>query len=115
MAFFTRGASAAVGSSTTSPAPVSLYTVPASKKSVITGLTVANTTTFDLPINVWIDSGGTLLYIAKDLRVPPGEAQKLAGPEKMVLLANDVVKADGPQVSAGVPSFTVVVSVYEDV
>jgi hypothetical protein len=115
MAFFTRGASASVGSSVTSPVPVTLYTVPAAKKSVITGLTVVNTTAFDLPISVWIDSGGTLLYIAKDLRVPPGQAQKLSGPEKMVLLANDLVKADGPEVSTGAPSFTVVVSVYEDV
>ena len=89
--------------------------MPASKKSVITGLTVVNTTAFDLPIDVWIDSGGTLFYIAKSLRVPPGEPQKLSGPEKMVLLANDIIKADGPEVSTGVPSFTVVVSIYEDV
>jgi len=115
MATFTRGASAAVGSPSGAPAPVSIYTVPASKKSVVTGLTVVNTTPFELPVSVWIDSAGTNYFIAKDLRVPAGESQRLTGSEKMVLLAGDVVKADGPQATTGTPSFTVVVSVYEDV
>jgi len=115
MATFTRGASASIGSPSGAPAPVSIYTVPATKKSVITGLTVANTTPFELPISVWIDNSGTLYYLAKDLRIPPGGSQRLTGSEKMVLLAGDIVKADGPQVTTGAPSFTAVVSVYEDV
>lgn len=115
MATFTRGASAAVGSPSGAPAPVSVYTVPAAKKSVITGLTVVNTTPFELPVSIWVDASGTAYYIAKDLRVPAGESQRLTGSEKMVLLAGDIVKADGPQAASGTPSFTVVVSVYEDV
>lgn len=115
MATFTRGAADAVGSPPSAPAPVSIYTTPAAKKSVITGLTVTNITAFDLPVSVWIDSGGTLYYIGKDLRVSPGESQRLTGSEKMVLLAGDIVKADAPQTAPGVGSFSVVVSVYEDV
>lgn len=115
MAYFTRGASAAVGSPAGAPAPVSIYTVPATKKSVITGLTVVNTTPFELPVSIWVDVSGTRYYIAQDQRVPPGVAQRLTGSEKMVLLAGDIIKADGPQASTGVASFTVVASVYEDV
>jgi len=115
MATFTRGASASVGSPSSVPAPVSVYTTPALKKSVITGLTVTNTTAFELPVSIWIDSAGTLYYIGKDLRVPAGQSERLTGSEKMVLLAGDIVKADAPQTAPGVPSFSVVVSVYEDV
>lgn len=115
MAYFTRGASAAVGSPAGSSTPVSVYTVPASKKSVITGLTVVNTTPFELPVSVWVEVSGTRYYIARDQRVLPGLAERMTGSEKMILLAGDTVRADAPQATDGTPSFTVVVSIYEDV
>lgn len=115
MATFKRYA-ASVGSPASAPAPETVYTVPALLTSVVTGLTVANTTDYELPVDVFISSGGTDYYIAKGLRLSAGEQKKLTGMEKMVLEAGDVVKSDAPTVDGGaVDSFTVWLSVYEDV
>lgn len=115
MALFTRGASASIGSDTASPSPVTLYTVPVAKKSVITGVTVANKSSFNLPIDVYVQQGSDVYYIANKVRVAPGESKGLTGPEKIVLTANDVIKADAPRISTNGDSFTVVASIYEDV
>ena len=50
MASFVQAQSAVIGSDPSSPAPVSVYTVPATKKSVITGIAATNNTGFNLPI-----------------------------------------------------------------
>lgn len=105
-----------VGSPSSSPAPTSIYIVPASVTSVITGLTVANTTVFELPVDIFIKSSSVDYYLAKGLRVPAGESIKLTGFEKMVIADGDDLQADGPTVDGGAtPSFMVWASVYEDV
>lgn len=105
-----------VGSPTSAPSPTSVYVVPATLTSVITGLTVANTTAFELPIDVYIRSSSVDYHLVKGLRVPPGQPVKLTGFEKMVIAAGDELLADGPTVDGGVtPSFMVWASVYEDV
>lgn len=107
---------ASVGSPSSAPAPETVYTVPALKTSVVTGLTVANVSDFELPLDIFVDVGGTEYYLAKQLRVPPGQQKRLTGMEKMVLGADDIFKADAPTVDGGsVDTFVVWLSVYEDV
>lgn len=105
-----------VGSPSSAPSATSVYTVPATLTSVITGLTVANTTAFELPIDIYIRSSSVDYYLAKGLRIAPGQSQKLTGFEKMVVASGDDLRADGPTVDGGsTPSFMVWLSVYEDV
>tara|TARA_Y100000004_G_scaffold175763_1_gene215643 strand:- start:764 stop:1111 length:348 start_codon:yes stop_codon:yes gene_type:complete len=107
---------ASVGSPSSSPSAETVYTVPASTTSVVTGLTVANVSEFELPLDIFITVGSDNYYIAKGLRVGPGQQQRLTGMEKMVLGADDVLKADAPTVDGGsTDTFVVWLSVYEDV
>jgi len=107
---------ASVGSPSTSPSPETVYTVPATKTSVITGLTVANISDFELPIDIYVTVGTDDYFLAKGLRIGPGEQKRLTGMEKMVLGADDVLKSDAPTVDGGsTDTFVVWLSVYEDV
>ena len=55
-------------------------------------------------------------YLAKGLRIGPGQQQRLTGMEKMVLGADDILKSDAPTVDGGsTDTFVVWLSVYEDV
>jgi len=107
---------ALVGSPSSAPSPETVYTVPSSKTSVVTGLTVANVSDFELPLDVFVTVGSTDYYLAKDLRIGPGKQERLTGCEKMVLGADDIFKADAPTVDGGsTDTFVVWLSVYEDV
>ena len=83
---------------------------------MVTGLTVSNVSEFELPIDIFITVGTDNYYLAKGLRVGPGEQKRLTGMEKMVLGADDIVKSDAPTVDGGTTdTFVVWLSVYEDV
>lgn len=107
---------ASVGSPSSLPAPETVYTVPATTTSVITGLTVSNVSDYELPIDIFVTVSSTDYYLAKGLRIGPGQQQRLTGMEKMVLGADDVLKSDAPTVDGGsTDTFVVWLSVYEDV
>jgi len=107
---------ATIGSPASSPSATTVYTVPSAMTSVVTGLTVSNTSDFELPISLFVSIGSDDYYLAKDLRIGPGEQKRLTGMEKMVLGAEDVLKSDAPTVDDGaVDTFVVWLSVYEDV
>lgn len=107
---------ASVGSPASSPSATTVYTVPSSKTSVVTGLTVSNVSDFELPINLFVTIGSDDYYLAKSLRIGPGEQKRLTGMEKMVLGADDILKSDAPTVDGNsVDTFVVWLSVYEDV
>ena len=107
---------ASVGSQQSAPAPTTVYTVPSSKTSVITGMTVSNVSEFELPVDIFITVGSDDYYIAKDSNWP-GEQKRLTGMEKMVLGEDDVVKSDAPvdPENTSTKTFVVWLSVYEDV
>lgn len=115
MASFVQAASDSVGSNPATPAPVSVYTVPATKQSVVTGIAATNKTGFNLPVQIWVDKGGADLWIAKDVHLQPGAVTNIEGADKMVLAAGDIVKADARRITADGDAFSIVVSVYEDV
>jgi len=107
---------ALVGSPSSSPSPATVYTVPASKTSVVTGLTVSNVSEFELPVDIFVTVGSDNYYLAKGLRISPGQQQRLTGMEKMVLGADDIFKSDAPTVDGGsTATYVVWLSVYEDV
>ncbi|HAX05201.1 MAG TPA: hypothetical protein DCX77_05935 [Acidimicrobiaceae bacterium] len=107
---------ASVGSPASAPSAETVYTVPSSKTSIVTGLTVANVSDFDLPLDVFVTVGSTDYYLAKGLRIGPGQQKRLTGMEKMCLGADDILKADAPTVDGGsTDTFVVWLSVYEDV
>ena len=108
---------ASVGSQQSAPAPTTVYTVPSAKTSVITGLTVSNVSEFELPVDIFITVGSDDYYIAKGVRISPGEQKRLTGMEKMVLGEDDVVKSDAPvdPENTSTKTFVVWLSVYEDV
>ena len=107
---------ATVGSPSSSPAPTTVYTVPTSKTSVVTGLTVSNISDFELPLDIFVTIGTDDYYLAKGLRIGPGQQQRLTGMEKMVLGADDILKSDAPTVDGcSTDTFVVWLSVYEDV
>ena len=108
---------ASVGSQQSAPAPTTVYTVPSSKTSVVTGLTVSNVSEFELPVDIFITAGSDNYYIAKGVRIGPGEQKRLTGMEKMVLGADDIVKSDAPvdPENTSTKTFVVWLSVYEDV
>ena len=97
-----------------SPAPTTVYTVPASKTSVVTGLTVSNISDFELPLDIFVTVGTDDYYLAKGCEWP--WPRRLTGMEKMVLGADDILKSDAPTVDGGsTDTFVVWLSVYEDV
>ena len=61
------------------------YTTPASKASVIVGISITNKSAFELPMDVWIQRDSTKHYLAKSVYVPAGKAVTLSNAERIVL------------------------------
>lgn len=71
-----------------------LYTAPSSTQVVVVGLSIANTTTSSITMDVYITSGGTDYYLIKNASIAPGNALIVGGADqKIVLEAADVLKA----------------------
>ena len=65
----------------------------ANSDDTIIGINVANTTTSQITIDVFINDGSNDFYIVKNAPVPSGGAiQVLDGGAKIVMMANDVLK-----------------------
>ena len=98
------------------PSAETVYTVPASKTSVVTGLTVSNVSEFELPLDIFITVGSDNYYIAKGVRIGPGQQQRLTGMEKMVLGCGRHCQVMAPTVDGGsTDTFVVWLLFYEDV
>ena len=96
------------------------YTTPASKASVIVGISITNKSAFELPMDVWIQRDSTKHYLAKSVYVPAGKAVTLSNAERIVLQSDgtihDVVNADAPTVDgSSTKTFSCLLSIYEDV
>ena len=65
----------------------------ANSDDAIVGINVANTTTSQITIDVFINDGSNDFYIVKDAPIPSGGAiQVLDGGAKIVMQNNDVLK-----------------------
>lgn len=71
-----------------------LYTAPTATQVVVVGLSIANTTTRSITMDVFITSSGTDYYLIKGASIAPGNALIVGGADqKIVLEAADILKA----------------------
>lgn len=102
---FKNAAVANVGTTTTT-----VYTAPSATTSTIIGLTIANTYTAPVYVNVWLSTGGVDYYLIKAAAVPLGGALvPVGGDQKVVLEAADSIKIS----SSAASSVDVIVSALE--
>lgn len=87
---FSRKISRGVG---TTAEAVGAYTVAADTQSVLIGLTVSNTHTASVKVNILVDDGVTHYYLVKGASVDPGGALVPVGnDQKMILVAGESLK-----------------------
>lgn len=84
--------------------PVTVYTVPASTTSVTIGLTVANTISTDITVDVQVAG----VYVVKDAPIPAGSALSVLD-GKIILETTDTVVVT----SSDATSADVILSVLE--
>jgi|TARA_B100001057_G_scaffold480166_1_gene552698 hypothetical protein len=90
---------------------VTIYTTPSLKQSIVIECDVCNTTSATITTDVFIDSGGQEYYIVKNAPVPTGGTLQVISNQKIILEANEVLKAK----SNAAASIDVIASVLEDV
>lgn len=87
-----------------------VYTGAAATQATVIGMTIANTTSSNINVDVYITSGGTDYYIVKGALVPVGGALvPIGGDQKVVIETADVLKC----VSSAATSADVTLSVLE--
>lgn len=90
---------------------VTLYSAPASKKSICIELDVCNTTNSGVTVDAYITSGGDDYYIVKGTPVPVGGSLQIIAGQKIVLSDEDALKV----VSNTASSLDVISAILEDV
>lgn len=86
------------------------YTGPSSTQSTVIGMTIANTTSSNITVDVYITSSAVDYYIVKGATVPVGGALvPIGGDQKVVIETADVLKC----VSSASSSADVTLSVLE--
>lgn len=88
-----------------------LYTPPATQKSILIELDVSNTANTGVTVDVYITRSAVNYYIGKQLPVPVGGTLQVVSGQKIVLLATDTIKV----VSSVAASIDVVSSILEDI
>lgn len=88
-----------------------VYSAPASKKSICIELDVCNTTTSGVSCDAYITSGGNDYYIVKNAPVPVGGSLQIIAGQKIVLSNEDALKV----ISNTASSLDVIASILEDV
>ncbi|MAX45488.1 MAG: hypothetical protein CMB24_01670 [Euryarchaeota archaeon] len=103
---------------------VNIYTQPLTKSSVVVGLSVSNTSNFDIPCDVYLIKGGSSAkhYFARDRRVKAGETIQLIDSGQKVVLEADAANSDAVWANgythlsgANPQTFSCWLSYYEDV
>ena len=104
---FTRKVSRNIGASLTS---VGSYTVGAGVQTTVIGLSVCNTTTSPVTVDVTVNDGSNDTYLVKGAGVGVGNALiPIGGDEKVVLITGDSVRVK----SSAATSLDVVMSILE--
>ena len=103
---FTNGLQRDIGTS-----PVSIYTTPANKKSIVIELDVCNKINAAIQIDAYITSSSNDFYLVKNAPIPAGGTLQVIAGQKIVLKANEILKV----VSNTATSVDVVASILEDV
>ena len=73
--------------------PVDVYTVPASKKSIMIGCSVSNITGASLPVELsLVKADSTVIHLAKSTRVDGGTTTDFLSGKKLVMQAGEKVQ-----------------------
>lgn len=90
--------------------PATIYTCPSATATTVIGLTIGNTTTSPITVDVYVTSSATDYYLVKGAVVPVGGSLvPVGGDQKLVLEAADVLKV----VSSAASSADVICSLLE--
>lgn len=104
---FYRKASANIGNTAQT---VGSYTVSSGTKTVVLGLTIANTAGSTINADVWINNGANNFYLIKDAPISAGGALvPIGGDQKLVLEFNDNVRV----ISDSADSISAIMSIME--
>ena len=87
-----------------------IYTCPSATQTTVLGMTIANVTSSNITVDVYVTSSATDYYLVKGALVPVGGSLvPVGGDQKVVLEAADVIKV----VSSAASSADVVMSILE--
>lgn len=87
-----------------------IYTCPSATQTTVIGMTIANVTSSNITVDVYVTSSATDYYLVKGALVPVGGSLvPVGGDQKVVLEAADVIKV----VSSAASSADVVMSILE--
>ena len=91
--------------------PVTLYTTPSLKQSIVIECDLANTTSATVTADVFISASGVDHFIVKNAPIPTGGTLQVISNQKVVLDGNQVLKVQGNTAS----SIDAIASILEDV
>jgi hypothetical protein len=92
--------------------PVTVYTPPATKKSIVIEVDIANTSfTTGITVDVYITKSAVNYYIGKNLPIPMGGSLQVVSGQKIVLMATDTLTV----VSSVAASADIITSILEDI
>lgn len=103
---FTNGLQRDIGTT-----PITIYTCPANKKSILIELDVCNKTNANVQVDAYITSSGSDFYLIKNAPIPAGGTLQVVSGQKIVLKNSELIKV----VSNTSTSVDVVASILEDV
>ena len=104
---FSRKVSRNIGTSLTS---VGSYTVGGGVTTTVIGLSIANTTTSPVTVNVTVNDGANDTYLVKGAGIGVGQSLiPIGGDEKVVLITGDSIKVQ----SSAATSLDAVMSILE--
>lgn len=92
--------------------PVTVYTPPSTKKSIVIEVDIANTSlSTGIMVDVYITRSAVNYYIGRNLPIPVGGSLQVVSGQKIVLLATDTLTV----VSSVASAADAIVSILEDV
>ena len=74
------------GSSTAANGLMNIYTVPSSTTTVVIGLTIANTTSSQITVDIKLSAASTV-FLAKDITIPAGSSFEYMAGNKIIMEA----------------------------
>ena len=72
------------GSNTTANSDMTVYTVPSSTTTVVIGLTLSNTSSSQITIDIKLNAG-QVVHLAKDIPIPAASSFEYMGGNKIVM------------------------------
>jgi hypothetical protein len=92
--------------------PVAVYTTPAGMRTMVIGLSVTNVYGSTLGFDLYVeDVSAVKTYIAKNVRVVPGQSYELMSGNKMIVDATDKIMI----VAADEAAVDCIVTIMEDI